>query len=627
MFNATRGAAPSWLGQEGSFPNPWEDVASLHFPITIPLVLRWCELIASGDGSYTRALDRVMSYFLTDIELDGVSDDAKENWQDYLGQTLYLPNFLHSAGLDAQVYGNSFVSVLHGFRRHLVCGRCKRVERPLAEIAAQKQFYEYQWSNFQFVARCPHCKYRGPWTRVDKKASEKEACILKRWSPHQIEILWDPYSDQTAYIWKIPADYQRMIREGKLFMLERAHWEIVEAVQANCHLRFEPDMIYHWREDALAGIINRGWGIPRMLSNFRQSWYVQVLRRYNEAIALDYIMPMRVLSPEPGDKKAGTDPLTNFGMGTLVGQLRRMVRRHRRDPADVHIMPFAVKYSLMGGEARQLAPVDLLKQGSDVQMANIGMPVNIWQGDLTMQAAPVGLRLFEASWTSLPRNFNGCLRFIVEHAAEILSWQQPKARLKPVTHADDIASVQAKLQLGIGGQISPSTMLETVRLNFRDEVRKMLDDQRFQAEQQARQQKEMSSAAQMEEMVASVAQGGAPGQAQQPAGPGGQAPQGQQGGGQGQQPAGPAGQAQQSVSSQLAVTDNEEITPAEMWQRADTAARQLLAMPMSQRISELRKIKQVNPNIHPMVKDRLDQLEQEAARKGKQMVMQGGGGG
>jgi len=35
------------------------------------------------------------------------------------------------------------------------------------------------------------------------------------------------------------------------------------------------------------------------MSEKKQAWYLQVLQRYNEAIALDYIIPFRVISPMP----------------------------------------------------------------------------------------------------------------------------------------------------------------------------------------------------------------------------------------------------------------------------------------------------------------------------------------
>jgi hypothetical protein len=101
------------------------------------------------------------------------------------------------------------------------------------------------------------------------------------------------------YIWRIPEDYRRQIRQGSLFHLERVDQEVLKAVQLNQVFRFNPDAIFHMKEPTLSGMINRGWGIPRLLSNFRQIWYVQVLHRFNEAIALDYVIPFRIITPQP----------------------------------------------------------------------------------------------------------------------------------------------------------------------------------------------------------------------------------------------------------------------------------------------------------------------------------------
>ena len=127
-----------------------------------------------------------------------------------------------------------------------------------------------------------------------------------------MEILWDPLTDDTSHVWKIPADYRKLLNEGNLYHLERANWEILDAVKNQQDLRFDNDVVYHMKEQALGGVHNRGWGISRVLSNFRQAWYVQVLHRYNEAIALDYVIPFRVLTPMPrggvGERAAGAHP-------------------------------------------------------------------------------------------------------------------------------------------------------------------------------------------------------------------------------------------------------------------------------------------------------------------------------
>ncbi|TMJ00926.1 MAG: hypothetical protein E6G97_18510 [Alphaproteobacteria bacterium] len=617
---------PNWLGYDSSFPNPWSDIASLHMPQTIQRALYYCEYVANQDGTYAQAINRVVSYFVTEVDWTGVGDDEADNWRKFFDESLDIKNWLAVIGKDAITYGNSFFSVLPGFKRYLRCSRCHRFEAPLRAVAEARDRLKYRWSGFKFLAQCPACGHDGEMQHVDRRVFDETSCRVKRWSPHDIEILWDPFTDDTRYVWKIPEEYRRAIRKGDLFHLERAPWEVVEAVRDNQHFLFEDGFVYHMRECALAGMRNRGWGISRMLSNFRQTWYVQVLRRFNEAIALDYVMPFRLLTPAPGDKQAGTDPLTNMSAGGNVARINSMLRHRKRDPAAWHVLPFALQYQALGGEAKQLAPVELIAQGQETQLANIGIPIELWKGSLTMQTAPPAIRLFEASWSSLPHGLNGALRFLKRAVARIRNWEEPDASLVPPTHADDLTAQQAILQLMMGGQVSPTTGLRVLRLRYRDEAKKILDDQKYQAELQARSQKEMESAAQMEQM-ASQPGGAGPGQAQ---GQGGGAPadQGAQGAQGGQQPAGPQGQALQDVASSLKIDENSPITPQEMFQRADTAASQLLGMSPTQRNSELRKIKQSNPHIHPYVVERLEAKRREASNQGREAVLQqqyGGG--
>ena len=107
---------------------------------------------------------------------------------------------------------------------------------------------------------------------------------------------------------------------------------MIQAVKHNNYILFDKDLIYHMREDALAGIRNRGWGVSKVLANFHQAFYVQVLHRYNEAIALDYVIPFRLITPMPGEKGSATDPLFNQNLGNMGAQVHSMLRRRRRDP-------------------------------------------------------------------------------------------------------------------------------------------------------------------------------------------------------------------------------------------------------------------------------------------------------
>jgi hypothetical protein len=602
-------------------------MASLAMPKTNQDALQWCQYIAMAMGPYRAALSRVISYFLTDVEItapngvDKVGREERDKYKDFLDNTLGIRNVLHIVALDLLIYGNSFTSVLLPFRRHLACKNCG-VEMPLSRIFNNPHMH-FSWSNFEFNARCLNCGYQGIWRHVDRRSSEQNAIKVKRWSPHEIDILNDPYTDDNAYIWKIPDDYRQLLKKGHLYHIERASWDVVQAVRQNQHLLFDKEVVYHMREEPPAGLRSRGWGYSRILTNFRQAWYVQVLHRYNEAIALDYVIPFRVLTPMPRPGQGGeiNDPVLSVNMGNFTSRVNGMLRARRRDPARWNVLPFPIDYKALGGDATQLAPKDLLELGVDMLLNACDVPVELYKGNLSAQAAPSALRLFEANWSHLVHNLNRFLGQLVDRISQIMSWEPVSCRLVRVTHADDLNRQMAKLQLMMGGQISRSTGLTSVGLDFLDEERTKLEEERIAAESAQKQQEEMEAAAQGDQMAqpAAAMPGGMPGGipggmpgAGQPAG----APMGAMG-----MPQGPAGAAQAFAAQNYSETA--PTTPQELTSKAQTLAAQALSMPESQKDSFLIRLKKDAPALAALVRSIMDDQRQQARQAaGSQLLEQ-----
>lgn len=507
---------------------------------------------------------------------------------------------IENALVTSNCYGNSFTSVIPTFTRYVLCPQCKAVEKPLRQMMDEPVF-RFKWSNYKFHADCPKCKYSGAWKFYDRPSGQHNGFRIKRWNPHDIELLWEPWTDEIKYIWKIPEEYRRQVREGKNpLVLEQVPPQVIKAVENNNHLLFERDFIHHMREDALAGVNNRGWGISRVLANFRQAWYVQVLHRYNEAIALDYVIPFRLITPVPGDKSSGADPLVGMNMGGYMSQVHQMLRRRRYNPAGWNTLPFPVQYQAIGGDAKAMAPDTLLNQGNEELLNNLGVPAELYRASLTVQAMPAALRLFEASNSSIPHNFNSFLRFVVRKVGGMLRWEPVTAKLQKVTHADDASRQMTKLQLATSGMASQTTGLRAVGLEYKDEVRQMMDDQKYQADQQMELQEQMDQSAQMKDM-----QNPQPQQA-----PGGGDPAAQ--GGAGAQP----GMAPQSVVAGLPQGPNQQVTPEELLSRAQYVASQLMGMPESQKDSELIKLKKVDPTLHALVRGQMNDMRQQMRTQG-----------
>lgn len=566
--------------------------------------LLWCEYILSANGIYQSALRRVVSYFVTDIEILGndVGKEEKDKYLDFLHDTLQVPTYLNVVGMDHIGYGNSFTSVLNLFHRYVACSteHCG-FEAPL-RVADTSPAIGLKWSNFGWTGTCPVCKRKGPFKHVDRRGQNEKDLRLKRWSPHEIDILHDAYTEDCDFIWKIPEEYRQQLKQGNLFQLERAHWQIVSAVKNGNYLRFDEDVVYHTKDPAPAGIKTRGWGWSQILTNFRLAWYNQVLDRFNEAIALDHVVPFRLITPAPksGADPAGSDPLLGMNLGNFNGQVRSMLARHRRDPATWHTLPFPVNYQSLGGDATQLAPYQLIELGTSRLLDAIGIPIEMHKGTLSVQAAPVALRMFESHWSVLIKHLNGVLNHIVEQVAQINNWEPVRARLARVTHVDDLTRQMAKLQLMLNKSISETTGLKSIGLGFEEEQQRILQEERFKAEETSKVQEEMALSEQGKTLGLPEQIPAAPGQA-----PGAPAP----------------GGAAAAAGAAMPTQPNMATTPEDLYSKAQEITQQLLAMPDSQRRSELIRLKQMDPTVHSLVKSLLEQYRSQARSVGGQQVL------
>lgn len=598
------------MGVQGEgFPNPFLDAASAAMPHSLRNALYWCEYIYSFMGTYRQAMERVIAYFTTDVEFSDGSDEVQAKYGELYDEVLGFAPTIQVILRDRMCYGNGFASFIVPFQRFLACPRCGS-SWTLEVVYEEERHFHFEFTpEFDFVATCPRseCGFRGPFRVDDITSDDQRNLRMKHWSPHEIELLHDLYTGDTAYLWRIPEDYKQQLRAGHLFHLQRATKQVLEAVRRNCYFRFKPDALFHMKEPTLSGIRNRGWGLPRILSNYRQIWYVQVLRRMNEAIALDYVIPTRVITPDvrPGAASgAAGDPLAMFNGGDASALIRGMIRRRRGNPAAWQVLPFPVRYTLLGGDANALAPRDLIDQGYEMLLNDAGTPVELYKGSLQLQTAPTALRLFESTWQPLVHDANAFLRWTLRKVSEILGWEALDGSMQRVTISDDIQKQMAMLQLMAAEKVSQTTALKAMDIDFKRENRLKADEARSEAETQARVQEEMAQSG-FAQQLAKGQMAGAQGQALAQSG-------GQQGAGEQQQapPPLPVDQYLQGMSSDT------PQTPEDMMAVADSLAQSLLGMPETDKDSQLRRLKQYNEPLHAMVRSRMDSYRSEARRRG-----------
>jgi len=274
------------------------------------------------------------------------------------------------------------------------------------------------------------------------------------------------------------------------------------------------------------------------------------------------------------------------------------------------MLPFPVNYQALSGEGTKMSPAPLIKQGNADLMNNLGVPVELFQGTMDLQAAPTALRLFQATWPQLVSNLDGWLQWFTDKIAETFGWEPVNVHLQPVTYADDLDRKDMLLQLAASQQISKQTAFSSIGIDPMEEQRRMLEESRIQMEtQQEFEQDEMKKQElqQLSELPPS-----------QP-----NAMEGMVGGD-------PAMAGQQGVVQPMGGMPGMTMpgagggptTPGAVMAQADELSQQLMSMPETMRRSQLIQLKQSNPMLHAVVRQKMDSMSQQAATMGVSQMRQ-----
>ena len=555
------------------YPNPFFDIASEYVPRDINQIYELCEYLMTTMAPFRAVTGRVVRYFLTEVVVEGEEDEDRERYEDFLDDKLKLIETLGEIGDDYICYGNVYLSLFLPFDRMLGCPECG-TEYHCDAI-------EYKFKKGEFRGKCLKCGHEVSFSHVDRRSPDIGRTKIIRWNPKRIKVRVHPVSGRIEYYLEMDPQMCQKIKEGNPFYLNDTPWSMVEtALRPSDNLfKFKEGSLFHLRAGSLAGLPIRGLGIPPMLPNFKLAYYIQLLRRYDEAITLDYVVPFRVLFPQA--QATGQDALSLMNMGTFVGHMQHMVENHRKQMTDVQIAPFPIGYQMLGGEGKQLSPKDSVQMALDELFTSMGYPAELYRGTLSLQAAPVALRLFEKEWSHLVNGYDNIIEWVVKLAGRYFRWSDKvEAHLRPVTLADDLERKALLVQAAAGQDISKQTAYRQVGVDYMEEQKRLVQEQQ---EIQKLQQKAMDEQA-----------------AQQLDGSGGEN-------------AGPG-----------AVVG---ATPGDVYEQAGALAQQLLTqVPDSMRRSELIRIKHSNPTLHALVIQRMEEMRNQAALQGRDMVLQQGGG-
>jgi hypothetical protein len=447
------------------YPHPYFDPSNWYTPTTVKEMFRWCLFLYITNSTIGPVIRKKAAYIITDLIYSTTSERTKTVWKDLLETVLKIREFEFIMLIDFEVFGNAFVSIVYPFDRYLVCPRCE-YENLLKSI-------KWHYDGANFVGTCKNCKTRAGMKVKDKPVRNRKRISLHRWFPQYIEPKRNPITGKTRYILRIPAWIKKKIKDPRInkVYVEDTPVEFLEAIKRNKVIELDPDNLYHMKHETVS-MEDDSFGVPQLLNVIKDAWLLQTFKKGQEAIALEHILPLTLVSPMPSP--ATPSPHMGTDLGTWRGKMQNIFSQWRRDPNALFPVPFPVQVSQVRGDAQALSLHNDLNQQRQNIAGGLDVPPDFLYGNLTWSGGNVTLRVLENLLINRLSTVNGFQK----------DWLQPRLRRffmlprceirhKDFKMADDIQQKNIALQLRASNTISDQTVVEELGFDVsREESRK-----------------------------------------------------------------------------------------------------------------------------------------------------------
>lgn len=602
----------------GSRMNPFRTWSNWVYPRTIHEVLIWALWFWERNAKYRITIQKVVSYFLAGIKVistgkeEDVDSDDVEEFKKTLDDVYNVLEEVNHFGIELAALGNVFVSCERIFSRMLLCPNCSW-EMYIKQLRKGR---DYKWTGKDFTGICPQCGRDVIFKVKDVPSQTPEGKKLRFVfrNPQDMVVQLNQLTGSYRFFYKMPTYIKDAIKRGDQVYLEDSPTVFLEAAQTDSLIEFPEDYFFHDRTITMAPLekLYKGWSLPIFMPNFDQMLRAQQIDKFNEVITMDYIAPTRIISPEAANLKAGVDDPNRMPMSgaTFRNFMQSSLQRVKENPSSWIISPVPVQYQLVGGDAKQMAPVDLMEWYDRQILSDMGVPMEFSQTSFQVVAPTMGLRLYEKLWINFAKSLHKFTTWVGAKIADVDRIENMRVDLDVTSFVEDDMNKQILLQLMQGGLISKTDVLKRLGVDFNKDLDQRMQEQKAEQEAAMKMQTQDEGAQMVQSVMPPPGSLGV-GQAQM-------AIQGAMGGGEGApaapgMPAAPGAPAGGGFGGMAAMGGGQPGTPEQMWQQATDLANQLYAAPPNVRRSELVNLKATNPQMHSFVKSILQQMEQQVS--------------
>lgn len=448
-FAGQRGRTADGLSRSGvRYPSPFFDIAHTYLPPSMKSLLRWCRYYYLVNPLINATIHKMSEYPITEIVIDEKNPVIKSKWEGVLQHLRYRP-FQIECGLDMYTYGTCVVTLHLPFTKWLVCRNCS--------LRTKASKTAYRWRNLDYVIECSKCGHYGPAKVLDYYERDVRRIRLQRWNPEYVNI--DPGfgGADPIYTFEIPLQVKNDIVIGKKYLLDTIPDTFIEAMKRNKFVRFADENVFVFKRPIISQK-DDGWGMPLILPVLKDSFYLQILRKAQEAIAQEHIIPLRVLFPQAG---SGTsDPYTTIPLDSWKTRIEGEVAKWKYDPNYIPILPLPIGNQTIGGDGKALGLYQEMEVWSKHIVAGMGVPEEFVFGGMQYSGSNVSMRMLENMFLGYRVDHENMLNdFVIKRIADFMAWPRVRAHMRRFKMADDLQRTAFYFQLNQAQKLSDQTLL------------------------------------------------------------------------------------------------------------------------------------------------------------------------
>lgn len=447
-------------GQSGAgtmrYPSPFFDIGHTYLPTSVKQMFKWCRYYFMVNPLINAVTYKMAEYPITQIQVKEADSVLRDKWMKLIETGLKLRKVLIEIGLDYFCYGNAFITIHWPIQKSLICSNCKCKQQIKNAI--------YKFRNYRFYLACSACQVTAEAGVEDLNIKDLKGIRIVRWNPEYITPEHNEVTNKTDYFFDIPQGLKNDIMMGKRHVIESIPNEFVLALRESKTLKMRDGEIFHLKRPTIAQK-DMGWGMPLILPVLKDSYYLQILRKAQESIAQQYIVPLRILFPQGG---SGTsDPYSTVDLSMWRRRIEAEIEKWKLDQNYIPILPIPVGNETIGGEGKALMLHQEMRAWSEQIVAGMHVPIEFVFGGLSYSGSSVSMNMLENQFLGYRTDLlSFCRDFVLGRIASYMDWPAPDIEFSRFRMADDLQRSALLMQANQAMKISDTSLLNELDLDL-----------------------------------------------------------------------------------------------------------------------------------------------------------------